>query len=262
MRPVLFALSLVLLGACHKGTPPTQEPSKSPDTPAADTSESSTDESVEQSPEAKVMHERFLAVNSIRDAVIAGTLATVQERANKLATDGNLRRVLADWGQYTKELQNEVKETAESSDLQSAAMHTAAAADTCGRCHESLGVATLDETTGPPPVEADDLSGTMRRHRWAINRMWDGLVAPSASSWEVGAKALAEATSHAQEQPQVKHDKELLSLLGGVDKLAIEATEAVTGPERTQALGQLLTTCSTCHQKMRPGAGASNAGQR
>jgi len=208
------------------------------------------------------MHERFLAVNSIRDAVVAGNLPTAQERANKLASDGNLRNVLADWGQYTKELEKEVKATAESTDLQAAAMHTAAAADTCGRCHESLGVATLDEKTGTPPVEADDLSGTMRRHRWAINRMWDGLVAPSMTSWEVGAKALAEATSHAQEQPQVKRDKELLALLGAVDKLAIEATEAVTGPERTQALGQLLTTCSTCHQKMHPGAGASEAQAR
>jgi cytochrome c553 len=213
------------------------------------------DDSETKSEEATAMHKRFLAVNSIRDAVITGDLAVAKQLAEKLANNKELLSVFADWGLHTKDMQKEIEQVAASTDLRSASAHTAAAARTCGRCHEALGVATLDEKSGQPPSESDDIGGIMRRHQWAINRMWVGLIAPSNSSWMAGAKELTEIAYQAQNQPEAKSNKELPSLLSEIEKLAVAAAKAVTNPEKTQVFGQLLTTCSGCHQKMRPDGG-------
>ena len=212
--------------------------------------EAASDDSEEKSEEALAMHERFLAVNSIRDAVIEGDLALVKQRAEALANNEELLSVFADWGAGTKKMKIEIEKVAASSDLPSASVHIAATARACGRCHESLGVATLDDQSGQPPKESDDIGGVMRQHHWAIGRMWDGLVAPSDISWMQGAKSLAEIASQAQQLPKAKSNDKLPPLLLEVEKLAVEAAKSVTNPEKTQVFGQLLTTCSGCHDMM------------
>ncbi|MBT8494629.1 MAG: hypothetical protein KJO07_16360 [Deltaproteobacteria bacterium] len=203
------------------------------------------------------MHERFLAVNAVRDAVIEGNLGAAKDRAKQLAKDEKLRdpdAVFADWGPHTETMRKEIQKASEAADLGAVAMHTSEAARACGRCHNSLGVATLGEKTGTPPAETENIGGVMRRHQWAVSRMWDGLIAPSDDSWAAGSKAMTEATSHALQQPQVKSDEQLTVLMREADELAKAAATAVTWPERTTTFGQLLSTCSSCHQKMQAGA--------
>lgn len=257
MRPAIIASTLVLAFSCSKGATHSQEPSPPPEEAAEASEASSSDEWEEKTEEAKLMHERFLAVNAIRDAVIDGDLDLAKKRSQALVDNKDLLNVFADWGPSTKKMKTAIGQVAVSADLPSASVQLAVAARACGRCHESTGVATLEDESGQPPVQTSDIGGIMRQHHWAIGRMWDGLVAPSDISWRNGANALAAIATQAQQAPEAKKHAELPALLSEVEKLAKEAATSVTNPEKTQIFGQLLTSCSGCHQMMRTDAPAT-----
>jgi hypothetical protein len=252
MRFILISLLFVVAGACGQGTVAPEEPTQPAATEAEEEQEAT--DADEKSKEASAMHQRFLAVNGIRDAVIAGDLAAAKERADRLAKDKKLLSVFASWGPHTNDMRAEIQKTAEATDLGTAAKHLAAAARACGRCHAGLGVATLDEKVGEMPKKQGDIGGIMRQHHWATNNMWTGLIAPSEATLTAGSAALSEIAKNAQEQPTVKNDEQLRAMLKEVEGLGYDVTRAVTWPERTAAFGKLLATCSTCHDKMKAGA--------
>lgn len=203
------------------------------------------------SAEAKAMHERFLAVNAIRDAVIEGDLSLAKKRAAELANNEELLSVFEDWGPSTEKMKASIESVSSSADLDAASLHLAHAARACGRCHDSLGVASLAAEADPPPKEDGEIGGIMRQHNWAIGRMWNGLIAPSDAAWTLGANTLADIASKAKQTPEAQNNAEVPELVSDVETLAIEAAKSVTAPEKTQVFGQLLMTCSGCHQIMR-----------
>jgi len=197
-----------------------------------------------------MMHERFAAVSAIQGFVVAGNLVAAKERAGQLVADGSLLTVAVDWAPYAENLHKQVQETSAAADLKSAASHMAAAARACGRCHEALGVDAIDHSAELAPIEDDDLHGIMRRHRWASDRMWEGLIGPSDESWQAGADALDKIIDNAQEKPVMQDDEEMRGILTSVGELAKEATTAQTAVDRQRIFGTLLSSCSSCHQKM------------
>jgi hypothetical protein len=86
----------------------------------------------------------------------------------------------------------------------------------------------------------------MNRHVWALDRMWEGLIAPSDAAWRAGAVALADAPLHFSGQSNEQANQ----LAAKVHELAGSARSASSAKDRAGVYGELLQTCSLCHEAL------------
>ena len=122
----------------------------------------------------KVMQEHGALSVVARNALIRGELPLAQQSMRKLAffmehvpfpEEGK------EYARITRELATEVREAA---DLEEASMAFARLSNACGQCHHAL-------DRGPPmkldpSPEGEELKMHMRRHFWAVERMWEALL--------------------------------------------------------------------------------------
>ncbi len=199
-----------------------------------------------------------------RNALIRGDLAMARQSMRKLAffmehvpfpDQGK------EYARITKELAEQVRE---GSDLEEACMAFARLSYACGQCHHAL--------DRGPPIKLDpapgghDLTMHMRRHYWAVERMWEALLSDSPKTFQRAARVLAEAPLHGPEKPDAESPPGATRLAYEVHDLAFSAAiegstaedDYVPGPgepreakptTRGQAeiFGQLLSACSQCH---------------
>jgi cytochrome c553 len=194
------------------------------------------------------MAEHFEQVVAIRDAVIAGDLRRARAPAAWLAEHGGPRSAPASWEPYRVEVRRIAAGLSDGSTVSEAAARTAQMAAICGLCHRAAGVRI--ERDMPALVERWN-TGTerlMMRHRWAVDRLWEGLVGPSDTAWEIGARVLADApletSDVATEGPIHPRRAELVEELHRLGDLAPSATQP---GQRAALVGKLLATCSGCH---------------
>jgi hypothetical protein len=200
-----------------------------------------------------------------RNALVRGDLQTAQQAMRKLAffmehvpppePGKELARI-------TRELAEQVRG---SSDLDEACMSFARLSSACGQCHHAL-------DRGPPmkldPVpEGEDLHMHMRRHYWAVERMWEALLANSTSAFQSAAETLAEAPLHGSVDPDKESHTGVTRLAYEVHDLAFAASvqgkvneeEYVPRPgeatgdeptvwEQAEVFGRLLSACHQCHE--------------
>jgi cytochrome c553 len=122
----------------------------------------------------------------------------------------------------------------------------AAAADlgvACGQCHLQQGGPTVKSE--PPPPEGMTLEQRMKRHAWATERLWEGIVVPSGDAWDAGSKALV----HTPFPDQVlRRGAAARTAATDFDKLVTQASSRKTMDERAALYAGLLLTCGTCHR--------------
>lgn len=110
----------------------------------------------------------------------------------------------------------------------------------CGACHEALdGGPTV--RIEQAPASSRNGASHMQRHAWAVERLWEGLFAPSDAAWAAGAGALAG-------MPLDFGANDQANQLGKrVHALSAQAREAHTAKDRAEVYGQLMETCALCH---------------
>lgn len=199
-----------------------------------------------------------------RNALILGDLPVARQAMRKLAffmehvpfpEEGKA------YARIAKELAEQVRQ---GNDIEEACMAFARLSYACGQCHHAL-------DRGPPmkldpAPEGEDLSMHMRRHHWAVERMWEALLSDSPKTFQRAARILAEAPLHGSQKPDAENPPGTTRLAYEVHDLAFAAAvegsnaedDYVPGPgepreakptTRGQAeiFGQLLSACSQCH---------------
>ena len=91
----------------------------------------------------------------------------------------------------------------------------------------------------------------MARHKWAADRLWDGLVIPDEAEWDDGVEAL-DATPLTLEDLPADLQPEVARLAARVHELAGAASTAETIEEKSRIYGELLGMCAACHQSVKP----------
>lgn len=223
MNPHHLALVLVLVlavGAGCRSTPPT---SPSP----------------QEAPAVRFeMSEHYMDVWAIKDAIVDGEVDTVAELAERLADREREADHPASWRPHVRHVVDHAEALVDTAPLDVAAAVVAELGGACGGCHRDLAIeVAFDDTVEPEPD--DTAAGLMRRHQWAVDRMWEGLVGPSDWAWTHGASLIAEAPGCA-ESPDAPGCAEIATL--GPDASA--ATDATS---RVEVYGKLLGTCAACH---------------
>ena len=130
-----------------------------------------------------------------------------------------------------------------SSDIPAAAAAIADIGIACGACHKVAGGPTA-KADAPPSTDAT-LASRMRRHVWATDRLWEGIIVPSDASWKAGAAALS-----GEPFPKEVLDRGDVHARGAADRfksLVATAASKKKPDERGQLYATLLETCSACH---------------
>lgn len=195
---------------------------------------------------ANLMKAHYRAVLSLQDSVIRGDLAEVGPAANALAGEATPPKLPAGAASYVEAMREAARRTARATSIEQAANGTASLLATCGDCH--LAVGTRPAVIAPASSAVGGVVGHMLQHQQAIELMLEGLVVPSATTWQDGARGLKVAPLRRRELPadnrltrQIATNEEL------VHRFADEAAAATDQSARITAYGQLLTTCASCH---------------
>lgn len=198
-------------------------------------------------PAVMIRHE-VLSI-AIREAIVRGDLATTRRNAVELGavTVGGSPELL----ERSKDLTKAADAIAHAEDLPAAAHATGGLVRTCADCHARLTGPTQLEVTTPMPPEGGR-SASMRRHNWAMNRLWDGLVSNSEVPWHAGADALSDPALAAQDLvPPKRSTPEVQQLAGSMIALGRRAAAASDTGVRAEIYGELLATCADCHRQIR-----------
>ena len=199
-----------------------------------------------------------------RNALIRGELPLAQQSMRKLLffmEHVPFPEPGKEYARITKELVTEVQEA---SDMEEACMAFSRLSHACGQCHHAL-------DRGPPiklepAAGGDDLRMHMRRHYWAIERMWEALLSDSPTAFQVAAGVLAESPLHGSHQPDGDNPPGTTRLEYEVHDLAFAAAvegrisedeyvpkpgelleDAPTTLGQAEIFGRLLFACEQCH---------------
>lgn len=212
----------------------------------------------------QVMKEHAALSIVARNALIRGELPVAQQAMRKLAffmEHVPFPEQGKEYARITRELAMQVREAG---DLEEACMAFARLSYACGQCHHAL-------DRGPPikldpSPEGEDLKMHMRRHYWAMERMWEALLSDSPVDFQAAAGMLAEAPLHGPRAPDSEshtgttrlgyevHDLAFAAAVEGKareDEYVPKPGEAVEGKPTTRGqaeiFGRLLSACNQCH---------------
>lgn len=226
---------------------PTVEPSATVTPSAAPTSEptASAAPSASAAPPGS-MADHFAQTVAIRDAVIWGKLSQAVKPAENLAAM-EVAKLPKQWHVSMQHLQGAAKRIREGSDVQELAAATADIARACGHCHGAAGGPKIEP--GSPPDATGPVAARMKRHKWAMERLWEGLYGPSNAAWSAGATALElDPFSKEMLDPGGVHAKSAASTFNANAKALAKAK---TADERGKAYSNMLSTCAPCHDALK-----------
>jgi cytochrome c553 len=194
------------------------------------------------------MPSHFADVLEIHSALISGATGDAQSAARELLAQ-RPPVMLEEWTPYVYGMEEAARHVAEADNLAAAASAASELVESCGRCHLALGVKLTMTVSDPPPAEGD-AAAIMRRHKWAFDRLWEGLVLPSERAWSLGAAAFVDLPYCAQAPTAERDDDAVLRAHETLVGLEQTAREAKSWSARAGVYGQMLPTCSTCHAEL------------
>jgi len=217
--PVWIATALVLGGACAK------QPASSAD-----------------------MTSHFSQAHSVHTAIIFGDLDAARMNSRALATHEDVG-IPSRSGAWVDRMKQAAIHVADAWHLEAAAVGSGDMVAACGSCHRAFDAGPAVGTVWKP----DQLPGArahMDRHRWALDRMWDGMMIPSDERWVQGAEAL-------REEPL---DADRLAEIAGesgeewgreIHEMGHVARGLSDPSRRSEMYSRILRACVHCHEATR-----------
>jgi len=189
------------------------------------------------------MGSHYVQVDQIQEAVIAGRLDDTRRPARWLATHQG-REFPSAAAAALEMMRNEGRIMQEQGELLPVARTLGRMGVACGECHLATS-AKVAFKVEEPPASSPLPQEHMRRHAWAVDRLWEGLAGPSDASWRAGAGALVHMPVDFGANDQANR------LANRVHELADRAAAAATPKDRAQVYGDLLENCALCHNALR-----------
>ena len=198
------------------------------------------------------MQEHLEQITRIKTAIVRGDLDRTRRPATWLAQHEPTPEASMLYVPFILSMQDHASEILDAETVSEAAQDLSRVATDCANCHVASEVEVDFGQTGTPPGWAD-MASHMQRHQWAIDRLWEGLIAPSDASWSRGIRMLAEAPLHGTEATWDEEVHEGDELARKVHQLGREAATALLPYARAEVYGEMLGACAECH--LRTGGG-------
>lgn len=215
----------------------------------------------EVTPTGMLMREHFTKAREARAALIGGDIETARTAMAWLATnDPGSDQVPEALRPSLVGMKEKATAFADASTLTDAGLAYGAMLLHCGECHGAL--ERGPEFAIPALPEGEEIVSHMQRHRWAADRMWEGLVTHDTDRYGSAAEVLSEVALHQEALPEGEVPAERIQALAQhVHELGPEAAAAETDEARAEVYGRFLATCATCHRALGVGQIAQQATQ-
>jgi hypothetical protein len=250
-----LALSSALVFVLSCGGQPSQTP------PPAAQSQQPAAKAAPSPAVAAYMKEHFTRVAAVRDAVILDDPKAAQEAANWIIEQQPVEGLPGEWKPHVEAIKAAAHDALNATSVEQAGAAVGSMGRACGECHQALGAKLTVPAVGPVPTDLSGVPGHMKRHNWAIDQMWAGLVYPAEDAWRRGADGLAFAALKPEElaKDQVLGRK-VSALAIDVHTLGGEGAKAEGAARRAEVYGKLIATCTDCHRQLRKPGKASTRG--
>lgn len=191
------------------------------------------------------MPSHFADLLEVHSALIRGSVADARAAATQIVEE-RPSVMLESWAPYLYATRDAATAVGSAVDLPTASSAAAELARSCGACHAAQ-AAKLSRTPVPPPSDDGDDRASMRRHKWAFDRLWESLVLPSDASWRAGVDAFVELPACAEDFSGEQDREAIRRARETVRSHEQAARNATTLEERAAVYGALLPTCASCH---------------
>jgi cytochrome c553 len=192
------------------------------------------------------MHANFDLVRGIERLLIRGKLEEAKRFATAIAMAPD-EPAHGPWATRVITVRDRAAELARATTVESAVRGVAKLGAACASCHAEA--TTELAFTNPPPVPSDkpSIEARMLRHRWAADRLWEGIVGNADEAWLEG---LAVMSSTPLDLPPDR-----AALARKLKQLADRARRDKSGPTaRATTYGEILGVCASCHTLAAPEA--------
>ena len=188
------------------------------------------------------MRGHFVDGSELKDALVTGQVAVVNEVAARFVERHREQPFPDEWRPLVDPFMEWAQAAADAADFEAAAIAVANVSARCGECHEAEDVELELPTSAEP-----DSTAQMQRYRFAIDRMWDGLVAPDTERWRQGADVYARAVDctpiGAGKSVPNHHAAPCNSIIATAG--AAQSAETIQG--RADAFAAVTFSCAGCH---------------
>jgi len=151
------------------------------------------------------------------------------------------------WLPLHEALQAAASEGAEAENGNAAAEVLASVVLACGTCHAALGSGPIYPAPAPEDG-ANPLQAAMLDHKWATERLWEGVTGPWENAWKRGADGLAVTEIFGDQGEAVLVSEFVLEREQQLRSIGEEAKATTALEARAALYGRLLLTCGECHQ--------------
>ncbi len=176
-----------------------------------------------------------------RDALVRGDLQAYRNNVASLAERLPLDTLPEEARPFEPTLVSALLRAQAADSIPQAAERLGSVAAACGGCHKQMRVELPVSESAEPPQDQ-----VMRRHAWAVDQLWQGVIGNSDAAMERGYMLLSETPLYTDvtEQP----DPMVLELQLRVhDEAASMLRKEADRDARAAAYGRMLGTCSQCH---------------
>jgi hypothetical protein len=202
---------------------------------------------------AAFMKEHFTKVAAVRDAVMLDNPKEAQDAANWLIEEHPpVEGLPAEWKSHVEGIRGAARDALNATSIYAAGAAVGTMGRHCGECHQALNVKLVAPAVGPVPTDLSGVPAHMKRHNWAIDQMWIGLVYPSEEAWRRGTDSMAFAALKPEElakDPAL--GRKVSTLAVAVHTVAGEGAKAEGLFLRGDSYGRLISTCTECHRQLR-----------
>ncbi len=191
------------------------------------------------------MHAHHDAVVAMQRSLVSGSLDATRASASELlAVDASASA--EGWRVYLDSMRSAAATVRDAGDIESAASGVASLGVACGDCHIANGVEIQFEDVDRPSNK-EKLPQHMARHQWAADRMWEGLIGPSAAAWSSGANLLFESPINTASLGESSQQDAIKQMSRRVHQLAANATTVSDSASKAGIYAEFLANCAACH---------------
>lgn len=186
------------------------------------------------------MHQNFDLLRAVERLLIRGKLDDAKRFAEAIGSAAD-EPGQGPWATHTAQVRERAAALARATTVEDALRKEAHLAAACGNCHGELGVSPEFKSHPAAPSDQPTIPARMARHRWAVDRMWEGVVGNASDPWREGLEVLA--------ATPVEVGPERGTLARTLQKQAEQARRPNPGPmqDRPTTYGEILVVCASCH---------------
>lgn len=194
------------------------------------------------------MQLHFGDLEHVQQLLLEGNLAQAKEFAFLITMPETDPRLGA-WTEQLRAVSEAARELRQAPDVNEAFRREVHVAAACARCHVDAGRPQIFLAPPLAPLDDGTMAGRMRRHAWATQRLWEGVIAPSNDRWAAGLEVLASTplVSSPSNLPSNPPSNDLAKVLQDRARTELARIPAVSIDQRATAYGELLVTCAGCH---------------